>query len=79
MTTHMHDESRSEDASNVSEDTAYELLRDACNADGLPYELSTHYLVYGPAIPDDLTQAFARSSSRDSLRRQIILDYRLIE
>lgn len=76
--THERDESRSEVPSNVSEDTAYELLRDACNADGLPYELSTHYLFYGPAIPDDLTQAIARFSSRDSLRQHIIVDYQLI-
>lgn len=76
--THIHNESRSEVPSNVSEGAAYELLRDACNADGLPYELSTHYLFYGPALPDDLTQAVARSASRDSLRQHIIVDYQLI-
>lgn len=79
MTTHMHDESRSEDASNVPEDDTHDVLVVACNADGPLYELTTHYLFYGPRIPSNGAQASARVNSRETLREHIILDYRLIE
>ena len=78
MTTHKHNESRSEDASNVPEDDTHDVLVVACNADGPLYELTTHYLFYGPAIPADPVQAAIRADMRDSLRRLVIIDYRLI-
>lgn len=79
MTTHANDSGRSEDASDVSEDDVHDVLVHACNADGVPYELTTHYLFYGPRIPSDWIQAGARVNSRETLREHIILDYRLIE
>lgn len=79
MTTHMHDDDAPEVPSNVSEDATYTILIDACNADGLPYELSAHYLFYGPSIPGPLEQAQARANSRDQLRKMITFDCRLIE
>lgn len=79
MTTHTHDSGRSEDASNVSEDDMHDVIARACDADGVPYELTTHYLLYGPSIPGDLDQARARANTRDSLRDHVMFDYRLIE
>lgn len=79
MTTHIHNESRSEVPSNVSEDDTHDVLVVACNADGPLYELTTHYLFYGPSIPTDFVQASARADTRDSIRSRVNLDYRLIE
>lgn len=79
MTTHANDSGRSEDASDVSEDDVHDVIVAACNADGPPYELTAHYLFYGPRIPSNGLQASARVNSRESLREHIILDYRLIE
>lgn len=79
MMTRTNDESRSEDASNVSEDDTHDVLVVACNADGPLYELTTHYLFYGPAIPADHVQAAIRADMRDSIRSRVILHYRLIE
>jgi len=77
--THMHNESRSEVPLNAAEDDTHDVLVVACNADGPLYELTTHYLLYGPSIPDDYTQATARAWTRDSIRSRVILDYRLIK
>lgn len=79
MTTHKHNESRSEDASNASRDTTIDertasIIEIACDADGMPYELSTHYLFYGPTLPNPAVQAYHRAGSRDSFRERIILD-----
>lgn len=78
MTTHKHNESRSEDASNAAEDDTHVVLVVACDADGPLYELTTHYLFYGPAIPADPVQAAIRANFRDDFRSRIIIDYRLI-
>lgn len=77
--THKHNESRSEVPSNVSQDDTHDVLLVACDADGPLYELTTHYLFYGPAIPADPVQAAIRADMRDSIRSRVIVDYRLIE
>ena len=79
MMTRTNDESRSEVPLNAAEDDTHDVLVVACNADGPLYELTTHYLFYGPAIPGDSVQATARADARDSVRRHVIIDYRLIE
>lgn len=77
--THMHNESRSEVPLNAAEDDTHDVLVVACNADGPLYELTTHYLLYGPSIPADHVQAAIRADMRDSIRSRVILHYRLIE
>lgn len=79
MTTRTNDESRSEVPLNAAEDDTHDVLVVACNADGPLYELTTHYLFYGPAIPADHVQAAIRADMRDSIRSRVILHYRLIE
>ena len=79
MTTRANDSGRSEVPSDDAEDDVHDVLVIACDADGPPYELTTHYLFYGPRIPSDWLQAGARVNSRDSLREHIVFDYRLIE
>lgn len=82
----MHDNniSRSEVPSNVSQDALNDRARVEsiadmfCDADGMPYELTTHYLLYGPALPSELDQARHRAYSRDQARAHVIIDYQLI-
>ena len=79
MTTHANDSGRSEDASNVSQEHIDSVVAVICDADGPPYELTTHYLFYGPTHPNDYVQAAARAGSRDLAREYARLDFRLIE
>lgn len=79
MMTHANDSGRSEVPSDVSEDDVHDVITCACDADGMPYELTAHYMFYGPSIPSNGMQAAARVNSRETLREHIILDYRLIE
>lgn len=79
MTTRANDSGRSEVPSGDAEDDVHDVIAISCDADGPPYELTTHYLLYGPSYPDDYHQAMYRADSRNTMREHIILDYRLIE
>ena len=79
MTTRANDSGRSEVPSDDAEDDVHDVLVIACDADGPPYELTPHYMFYGPTHPNDYVQAAARAKTRDLTREHIIFDYRLIE
>lgn len=79
MTTLANDSGRSEVPSDDAEDDVHDVLVIACDADGPPYELTSHYMFYGPSYPDDYHQAMYRADSRDTIREHIVFDYRLIE
>lgn len=85
MTIHNDDDGRSEVPSDASQERvvndaiAESIIETMCDADGMPYELTTHYMIYGPALPSEERQAHHRLRSRDTGRAYVMIDYRLIE